>query len=75
MDSSDKLRKARVKHICGHLIGSARALSEVATPEDMEDDEIIAGVYAEIGRCECCFTWEEKDELDLFGDCADCTEE
>ncbi len=65
----------RVHAVADDLRGSARNLSDFATPEECRDTDFLLALDELVLECECCGWWVDADECDDDQHCEDCQRE
>jgi hypothetical protein len=67
----------RAQEIAEQLVGTAKSITEVCTPAEIENVELMAQVDEEITLCDVCGWYVETDDIDdSSGEslCTDCVE-
>lgn len=68
----------RVRVVAETLEGTCKNLSEVVTPDELEDSDFLEALDGEVLECPQCGWWSESSDFDegpngedLCGDCRD----
>lgn len=67
--------QTRAAQIVEALLGTESDMARYMSPEEFEDDALIAAVRMQVSRCCSCNTWVDTKSLDADGVCESCWSE